>query len=138
MTKPEGACLLCRAFAVVLLGVFSAGCSDPCRNTIIDTRTDPSGRMSAVLFQRDCGATTGFSTQISILDAGEKLSGSGNTFISDDGHSAADAASWGGPWVEMRWQSADHLLVRYDADSRTFEQDENVAGVRVTFKPVTR
>jgi hypothetical protein len=38
----------------------------------------PDGRRDAVMFQRDCGATTGFSTQISILDTGGQPAGSGN------------------------------------------------------------
>jgi hypothetical protein len=127
-----------KASTVLFLCVFSAGCSDPCGNTIVSSITDPSGRNSATLFQRDCGATTGFSTQISILESGESLSGSGNTFVADDGHGAADAAPWGGPWAEMKWLSSDQLLIRYDASSRTFMQDGSVEGVRVTFEPVTR
>ncbi len=88
------------------------------------------------MFQRDCGATTGFSTQISILDAGDQLSGMGNTYRADDGHGIARTGSWGSSWAEMKWLSPDRLLVRYAENSRIFEQDNHVSGVDVSYKPV--
>jgi hypothetical protein len=75
------------------------------------------------MFQRDCGTTTGFSTQISIVEAGDQPSGSGNTFRADDDHGAARAGKWGGSWAEMKWLAPDHLLIRYAAKSRLFERD---------------
>lgn len=96
----------------------------------------PDGERDAVMFQRDCGATTGFSTQISILDAGHQLSESGNTFRADDDHGAARVGEWGGPWAEMKWLSADHMLVRYAKKSRLFEQDDDVSGVKITYQAV--
>lgn len=119
------------AFCVVF-----SGCSDMCANTIVARMPSPDGQRDAIMFQRDCGATTGFSTQISIVDAGHKLSGSGNTFRADDDHGAARAGEWGGSWAEIKWLSSDHLLVRYATKSRLFEQDDNVAGVRITYQAV--
>ena len=122
------------ASAIVLAG----GCSDACSNTIVARSDAPDGRHRAVMFQRDCGATTGFSTQVSILDAGDNLSGSGNAFRADDDHGSAAAADWGGPWAEMRWLSPDHLLVRYAARSRLFERGDQVSGVRISYRMVDR
>ena len=97
----------------------------------------PDGQHKAELFQRDCGATTGFSTQISITATGEKLSGEGNAFRADDDHGAAPAGPWGGPWADVKWLGVDHLLVNYAAKSRTFKRVANVNGVKVTFQMVT-
>ena len=88
------------------------------------------------MFQRDCGATTGFSTQISILAAGEQPAASGNAFSADDDHGAARAGKWGGPWAEMKWLSPDHLLVRYATKSRLFERKDEVDGVRISYQIV--
>jgi len=88
------------------------------------------------MFQRDCGATTGFSTQVSILNAGEPLSGPGNVFRADDNHGAARAGGWGGPWAEIKWLSPSHLLVRYAARSRLFKESEHVSGVKIMYQPV--
>lgn len=113
-----------------------AGCSDACQNTAASRSSSPDGSHLAVLFQRDCGATTGFSTQISILSPGDKLLGGGNAFIADDDHGVARAGEWGGSWAEMKWLSPDHLLVRYAVKSRLFKQDEDVSGVRITYQVV--
>ena len=37
-----------------------------CGNDLVKEVPSPNGKMKAVVFQRDCGATTGFSTQISL------------------------------------------------------------------------
>jgi hypothetical protein len=126
-------------FKVVLPATFClvlGGCSETCTNTIVSRLSSPDGQREAVMFQRDCGATTGFSTQVSILDAGSKLNGAGNTFRADDDHDAARVGDWGGSWAEIKWLSSDHLLVRYAAKSRIFEQDDTVSGVKVTYESV--
>jgi hypothetical protein len=121
--------------AILLIALLAcAGCSDGCGNSIVSRSASPDGRRVAVLFQRDCGATTGFSTQISILPAGEQALEAGNAFRADDGHGAARAGDWGGPWAEMAWLSADHLRIRYAARSRLLRQRDEVDGVMVTYR----
>jgi hypothetical protein len=104
----------------------------------VSTAPAPSGELQAVLFQRDCGATTGFSSQVSVTNAGVTPSGGGNVFVADDDRGAASAASWGGPWVELRWLSPQTLLIRYDAKARVFTQNESVSGVRISYEKITR
>jgi hypothetical protein len=113
-----------------------SGCSDACKNTAASRRVSPDGKHVALLFQRDCGATTGFSTQISVLDAGDNPAGSGNTFIADDDHGAARVGSWDGSWAETKWLSADRLLVRYAAKSRLFKQNKRVSDVNIIYQIV--
>jgi hypothetical protein len=113
-----------------------SGCSNACQNTVASRSVSPDGKHVAVLFLRDCGATTGFSTQISVLNASGKLSASGYTFIADDDHSAARFGSWDGSWAETKWLSADRLLVRYAAKSRLFKQNERVSEVRIIYQVV--
>lgn len=125
--------LLIAAFLPML-----AGCSDACRNTLVSRTDAPDGKHSAVLFQRDCGATTRSSTQMSIVAPGEEPSNAGNAFRADDDHGAASAGPWGGPWVEVNWLAADRLLVSYAARSRIFKQADHVDGVHVTYRAVAR
>jgi len=120
-------------FALLLL---TGGCSDTCGNTITSRMSSPEGQHYAAMFQRDCGATTSFSTQVSILNAGEPLSGTGNIFRADDNHGAALAGEWGGPWAEITWLSPSHLLIRYSAKSGVFEQENDVSGVKITYQAV--
>lgn len=120
----------------VLFGALAlcAGCSDGCANTVAFRVPAPDGRHDAVLFGRDCGATTGFSTQVSVLDPGTLPPGAGNAFIADDGSGAAPTGDWGGPWAELRWLGSDRLLVRHAAGARLFTQGGTVSGVRIVIE----
>ena len=113
-----------------------AGCSDACQNTVASSTLSPNGALAAVLFQRDCGATTGFSTQISILRPDDKLTGDGNAFIADDDHGVARVGNWEGSWAETKWLAPDHLLIRYAAKSRLFKRSDSVTGVKITYQVV--
>jgi hypothetical protein len=115
-----------------------AGCSEGCAKTLISRAEAPDRMHSAVMFQRDCGATSGFSTQISVVEYGEEPPSSGNTFRADDDHGAAAAGEWGGPWAAITWLAPDHLLIRYATKSRLFEQDRQVSGVRISYQQVNR
>jgi hypothetical protein len=140
----DGVAASALADAVLRTGLLGAGlialggCSDGCVNALISRADAPDGVRSAVMFQRDCGATTGFSTQISIVEHGDEPSGSGNVFRADDDHGAAAAGEWGGPWAEMRWLAPDRLLVRYAAKSRLFQQNTEILGVKISYHQVTR
>ena len=122
--------------ALVLLS--SGGCSDTCSNSIISRADAPDRLHSAVMFLRDCGATTGFSTQVSVIAYGQQPSGSGNIFRADDDHGSAAAGVWGGPWAEIKWLAADHLLIRYAAKSRLFDQNNEISGIKISYQPVDR
>ena len=126
-----------RAFFLAVISLSAGACSDACTNDVIARIASPDGKHEAVMFQRDCGATTGFSTQISIVGLGDTPSGSGNAFRADDDHGLAKAGAWGGSWAEMKWLAPDRLLVRYATNSRIFEQDYSVAGVSVSYEAVT-
>lgn len=118
--------------------LFLAGCSDSCATTPVKTLKAPDGLHTAVIFQRDCGATTDFSTHISILKDGYGLSRSGNAFVADADHGAAITGDWGGPWVDIEWVASDHLVVRYAENSRIFEQDNQVSGIRISYDQANR
>lgn len=126
--------------SVLLFGLLVLpGCSvDACSNQVVSEVTAPGGGDRATLFQRDCGATTGFSTQISIVTRGEQPSGVGNAFIADDDHGAAAEAHWGGPWAEARWTSPTNLVIRYDEKARVFWSPASVGQISVSFERVPR
>lgn len=46
---------------------------DMCANEIIEEIPSPNKGFKAVIFTRDCGATTGYSTQLSIIDNSANL-----------------------------------------------------------------
>ena len=119
---------------MLLLGA----CSDRCVNAVRASAASPDGGHEAVRFQRDCGATTGFSTHISVLSTGDQPSGTANVFVADDDHGAAETTAGEGPWAEAAWLSRDTLLIRYDAAARVFKQETTVGGVTILYEPVVR
>ncbi len=121
-----------------ILAPILAGCSDGCGNTVLATQDSPDGQHSAVLFERNCGATTPFATHISVLRKDERLSGAGNTFTADANHGAASTGVWGGPWATMAWLSPNKLVVRYADGSRSFRREGEVDGVQISYEPVGR
>ncbi|WP_260926936.1 hypothetical protein [Novosphingobium sp. 9] len=127
-----------RSLAIAAALLLVTGCSDDCSDTPIKIVDSPDGLHSAVLFQRDCGATTGFSTQVSVVPSRQTPLHAGNAFRADDDHGAAALGPWGGSWAQIQWLATDHLLVRYAAKSRIFKRADHVDGVRITYQSIRR
>lgn len=109
---------------------------DPCRHQVVGTFTAPEGLKKAVVFQRDCGATTGFSTQISILPLSHDLPDeSGNVFIADCDHGAAPAAAHGGPEVHLSWSDSNRLEIRFHPKARVFRSESSRDEVEISYLP---
>lgn len=69
--------------ATVLLG--SSCSNDLCSNTELNRVKSPSGEYDAIVFSRNCGATTKEAFHLSITKSGEKLSNSaGNVYTTYD------------------------------------------------------
>ena len=126
-----------KRLATILSALCIAGCN-LCDNKPIKSLQSPGEARSAVLFMRECGATTDFTTQVSVLSPWWPYSTIGNAFVADADHGKAERASWGGPWADISWQSPTHLVITYDARSRVFEKRENVRGVRISYRAVRR
>jgi len=100
----------------------SGGCS-LCNNDEVLRVSSPDAKLEAVVFQRDCGATTGFSTQISIVAKGTSLAnGGGNLYVADTDHGKAPAANWGGPQVDVVWTDNRTVKVVTHPDARVFHK----------------
>lgn len=90
-------CFFLTLFVLVLtlFMFFWMSSDDMCRNRVID-ETLPALDKKAVIFVRDCGTTTGYSTHLSILDCNEKLhDNSGNVFIAEADHGRAYQSAQG-------------------------------------------
>ena len=74
-----GAAILLIFMATILLLWFTSG---SCDNTIWSTHASPNMNFKVVTFERNCGATTGFSTHLSVLKNGKTLPNSaGDTMV---------------------------------------------------------
>ena len=106
-----------------------------CRNEVLTEVVSPGGQHKVVVFQRDCGATTGFSTQISLIRANEHLDNdSGNIFVADTNHGDAPSGPGGGPAVSVNWLSSDAVEVLHHPKTRIFLAIPKASGVAVSYR----
>lgn len=120
-----------KALTLLLLILALAACSfiNPCENKILERISAPKDPWEAVVFERDCGATTSTSIQVSILPLGWHLpNNGGNVFIADRIPESTNAQ------VHVDWLSNRHMEVTYPAGSRVFKSEAQVKHVRVTYK----
>ena len=77
-----------------------------------------------VAFNRNCSATTGFNTQVSIIPGKEDLpNDSGNTLVLDDTIP-----------LQMHWKSDSELVIIWSGSAKMFEQQRSVGGVSVRYR----
>jgi hypothetical protein len=127
-----GACL---TLVIVAAAGFWLMLGDGCGNDRVARIPSPDGKLDAIVFQRDCGATTGFSTQISVLKADRSLGNNpGNLFIADTDHGAAPSGPGGGPRVHVQWASPTSLTVVHDPRARIFLASPASGNVHVLYR----
>ena len=109
---------------VLLIGVSAAGCGEICRNEPVTVIPSPDGKAKAVVFHRNCGATTSANTQVSVLPAYSELPNiPGNALVLD-----ADAP------VEVTWMSDASLSVSGLGTARASKQQETANGVSIAYE----
>ena len=99
--------------ATALLSIAAAACTSSglCGNAEQTRVASPNGAWDAVVFVRDCGATTGFSSQVSLVPNGAKLPNEpGNVF-------ALPLRSN----IDLRW-TKDTLWVAYPHATPTLQE----------------
>jgi hypothetical protein len=97
---------------------------DPCANEPLQTSFSPDGKLKVILFRRDCGATTTYSTHVSILPASAELPNeAGNVSIQD-----------GEPLTNVRWMGDRHLNISGTHTSGVFLRMTNQHGVAIAYE----
>jgi hypothetical protein len=112
--------------------------TDDCMNEILRIHYSPSKQLKAVVFERECGATTGFSTQISIMPANSDLPNEGgNVFVADTDRGKSASGPGGGPHVEVEWREESSLNITYDNRARVFLRKDSQKGINITYSERT-
>jgi hypothetical protein len=106
-----------------------------CDNQLIEEVLSPNKELKTMIFSVGCGATTGFSTQISIVGSDYKLkkSDKGNVFIADDDHGKANT---NGEIIEVKtkWIDNKTLQIEYAKNARIFKNKTSKKGVKIIYK----
>ncbi|MGH9792758.1 MAG: hypothetical protein ACRD5W_16245 [Candidatus Acidiferrales bacterium] len=119
----------------ILFLLYLASACGICSNDVAWESTSPDGKLKAVIFMRNCGATTDFSTQVSILESSATLpNDSGSIFIADADHGAVLVNRKGIMDVRLTWKSQHRLVISYPGRARIFEQENVVRGVAIRYE----
>ena len=133
----------CLVFIIIISSIFIGILflrfkpNEICGNHIIDSKFSPNKKYKLLIFSRDCGATTGFSTQISIIDSNEILEqkDTGNVFIADDDHGKAKTK---GEIINLntRWINNENLVIEYPKNARIYKNDDSEKGINIIYKEI--
>lgn len=121
---------------ILVFGFLLSGASELCGNSPLLEVPSPNGKLKAVIFERDCGATTGFSTHVSVIETTGLLPNEGgNLFVADTNHNAAPSGPGGGPAVRVAWLDQSALRIEHHPLARVFRSERSTNGVRVEYVP---
>jgi hypothetical protein len=98
---------------------------DPCETEVVKTLPSPNGDRNLIVFHRDCGATTDFNTQISLLPSGQRFS--------FDKFPAF--FSVGGSYdLKVNWLSNDEIQITVPKAERVYRRDRSPRGAVVVYR----
>jgi len=109
-----------------------------CGSDQATTVTSPDSSARAVVFRRNCGATAGFSTEVSVIPLNEPLPTGdviGNVFAVGDTSlyrgpdATSDALS-----MKVEWVSSRLLQITYNERAAILRQHQERQGVRIAYR----
>lgn len=132
----------CVAVVFAIIGLAAAffyfifNLNGACESELEQSYLSPNKSKKVLVFSVGCGATTGNSTQISIVDADYNLENgdTGNIFIADDDHGKAHVY---GKTIHIYvvWQDDKNIEISYGKDARIFKNKLSKNGVTVHYNP---
>lgn len=105
-----------------------------CENGLIDEYPNPSKTQKAILFYRDCGATTSKSLQLSLIPTNDKLSSKlvGNVLTSEfDSGSVIPLKTT--EIIQVNWINDTSLIISLYNGLKTFVKKTESNGVKITY-----
>lgn len=119
---------------LALLNHLSAGM---CAQTIIEQVPSPSGKLKAIVYQIDCGATTGFNSHVSIVRSNDVVSSEAELpksfFAIDSNHGQAPEGTDHSPEVRLTWWSDEHLEIQHHDQARVIRAETSADAVRIGY-----
>jgi hypothetical protein len=106
----------CAIAVLFLISVLSA-----CSNVVNQQLVSPDNQFKAVVFSRECGATTGSNTQISVIPANWSLPSEAGNLFTEDSHQGAASLN-----VTIKWLGARKLLIVHDSRAELYLHKDNV------------
>jgi hypothetical protein len=111
---------------LVVVGLFSLLMYAMCGSDEKSRFPSPDGRHDAVVYLHDCGATTGYTTEVAIVRSRARV---------PHGHGNVGSSEWVGR-VQALWQGPDSLTILYDDRLELLGKERQVQGIRIGYRPV--
>ena len=107
-------------------GMLSGCGSSLCENELLQAVGSPDGSLKVVVFERDCGATTGFNRQVAILKNSKRFPkrASIDSFLCLGGQ----------PKVDVVWLSPTEVRIRYESGGKVFRKSFAKVPIKVSFE----
>jgi hypothetical protein len=120
-----------RALAALLLlgAVIISSCGWPCGNVHLKEFPSPNENRTAVIFNRGCGAGSGYATSVSVLRSWQWLPNRHSNAFAADMPRGYDTSG-----VSVEWESNTQLVVRYHPDAVVLRQTPVVKGVNIRYE----
>ena len=119
---------MARLFVAALVAALSSalGCGwDPlCGNVELARHPSPDRKREVLVFQRNCGATTGYVTHVSLVDSGDALDDN------DDGNLYIEDEDLGG--IEVRCHGPRAVVIR--AQGPAFRAETEFDGISIRYE----
>ena len=112
--------------AILLFIVFELLMDDFCQNDIHLELFSQDKEHKAVLFTRDCGATTGYSSQLSIIKGHETLDNEGGNVFVMDNHPNVNK-------LVINWLSDSALHVSSNVESRVYKAEKRFSEITIDY-----
>lgn len=96
----------------------------PCDNTIYKEKYSADGEFKSVMFDRGCGATTDFNTQISLIKTVNDLEDEGGNILRISGHPEDNT-------LKIKWTSPQQLVIKGVTNQTIFHKAASYDSVSV-------
>lgn len=113
--------------SVCVMLLASCSTEPSCQNEPKGRSLSPNGKLAAVVFSRNCGATVGDNYQVSIMPTAEEPEGKGNVLVLDQAPNYS-------PDLKPVWNGDGAVTIPVPAGARMFSKSNRVNGVQVTFR----
>jgi hypothetical protein len=118
------------ATALLLVGVSCGG--DPCGTELIHETLSQDGKVKAVLFLRNCGATTDYVTSVSLVSPSENLTDD-STFFTPRRLGTIFRAKGVVP-ASVAWRSPSELIITYARGAEVLLRQHVHGKIRVAYE----
>lgn len=117
-----------------------SGCTpiETCSNKVVKALPSPNGKQTLWLYVRDCGATTGYSTHIALLDGNTPPTEGGNIAVADDNHGVVktDQSNHQLLGTDVRWVGSKGVAITFPIGARTFKMEHQLGDITISYDEV--